>query len=68
MKTRIPIKKYTPDERVLANVNTVLASEYGPDDPIRIITEGYLALERHHEEETKFLIQRIGELELLATD
>ncbi len=68
MKTRIPIKRYIPRAEALANVATVLGEEYSENDPIRMIAEEFKRLYDHHEEETKFLIERIGELELLATD
>ncbi len=55
MKTRIPIKRHVP-------------LDWSQIESLEDLIVAYKELERHHEEETKFLIQRIEELELLATD
>lgn len=65
---KIPIKRYTPNEDVLRNIKTILSEPYGPSDPIRTLAEEFNKLLAHHEEETKFLIQHIEVLELVAKD
>jgi hypothetical protein len=49
-------------------MNTVLSEDYKENDPIRLIAEALRDLLAHHSEETKFLIGRISELELIAKD
>lgn len=67
---KIPIKRYTPNEDVLRDIKMILAEQYGPDDPVMIkrLAEEFNKLLAHHEEETKFLIQHIEVLELVAKD
>jgi hypothetical protein len=61
MKTRIPIKKYELSEEMRTRINGLVMLRW-EDDSTKLAKE-YLKLEKHHEEETKFLIGRIEELE-----
>lgn len=66
MKTRIPINKYILDEETRKTIDH-LAGPNGAQGRLlenaHITALEYLKLEKHHEEETKFLIKRIEELE-----
>lgn len=67
---KIPIKRYVPDEEALRDVCTVLSeqSEYKDTDPVFRIAREYDRLSKHHEEETKWMVERIRQLELLCKD
>jgi hypothetical protein len=60
---KIPVKKYEPNEEALRDINTVLREEYDEREPILRISREYGRLLLHHEEETKFLIEKIAKLE-----
>lgn len=68
MKTKIPVKKYVPPEPRLMETITLLTMY--PPNPTdgecdKAIAYEYKRLLAHHEEETKFLISKIEELEAL---
>lgn len=67
---KIPIKKYEPNLEVLSTIDEVLDGRF-PYDHQRRMTDlalEYRALEKHHKDETEWLLQRIKELELQAKD
>lgn len=60
---KIPIKKYEPNPEAVRAMLTVLDEPRGDDDPIRLLAVEFDKLLKHHEEETKFLLERLLELE-----
>jgi chaperonin cofactor prefoldin len=69
MKTRIPIKRYVPDEKTKRFIDRLVATDATTLLPSTIRTtlvataKEYKKLEAHYAEETTFLIKRIEELE-----
>lgn len=60
---KMKIKRYEPNPDAIRAMLTVLGEPREEDDPIRLLAQEFDKLLQHYEEESKFLLERLLELE-----